>query len=98
MEVGVSDTLMVLGGVMFCEVIPQVGFARCPKNAEMSLFDTVAYTIESPVDGSGSLLVDGVVGYAAGCGVVSLNGCGLLWISHFIQCGAYDFSFLAIDE
>ena len=83
--------------MVFGEIVGEIGFSGCPENLEVSLFDAIAYPVETHVDGPGALLVDGIVGDSAGGRVVGLNGRGVLWISHFVERGAKDFAFIRVD-
>lgn len=61
-----SHILMVFGGVMFGEIVRFIHGAGFPKDVKVVLGDLISDPVESHVDGSGFLLLDGVVGDAAG--------------------------------
>ena len=53
----------VVGGcVMFGEIVCVIEVSRCPIHVELVLLDTIAYPIETHIDGAGASLGDGVVG------------------------------------
>ena len=83
--------------VMFGEIIGLVLKAGTPVYVEVSLVYAVLDPVKSHVNGSGSLLGDGVVGKFGGCGIVGLDGCGGLWVAHFVEHCSDDFGTVAIQ-
>jgi hypothetical protein len=69
--------------VMLAKVIAQICFSWCPIDAELALFGAVFYPIEMHVHCSGALLFDCVIDNAAGCGIINLYWCGVLFVAKF---------------
>ena len=73
--------LMVLGSMMFGEVISAIDFGFAPINVILALLDSTADPIKSHVDGFGPVLFDCVIGETSCHGVVGFNWSGwLLWV------------------
>ena len=84
---------MVLG-----EIIGEIISALLPMDAKLALSDTIAYPIESHVNGPRSALFDGVVGNSIGDCIVSLDWGGWLGPSHFFEGGSNGATFLPVGE
>ncbi len=64
----------------------------------LALVDLVSYPVKMHVNGLGAFLLDIVIGNTSGCGIVSLNGCGMLVMSKFLQGNAQGTSMFGIEE
>jgi hypothetical protein len=76
--------MMVIGSVMFGEVILFVVGARSPVDFKLVLFDSILDPVETHVHRFGFALSDLFVGETMGGGVVNLGWCGRLRIAHFL--------------
>ena len=56
-----------------------------PVSPKMLLVGAAAKPVEMHVHGLGLFGLDGVSDNTKDCGVVSLNGCGWLWMAHFYE-------------
>ncbi len=79
------DSLMMGGGMVFCEIVCVVGTAWLPENVKLALPDLVPDPIELQVDGLGLFLFYSVIGNANSSDVVSLEWCGWLWVAKLVQ-------------
>ena len=70
---------------MFRKVIGLVGWAGAPVDMELALFDTILYPVKAHVHGFGFALAETVVGEVIGGGIVDLDWCSGLFMSHFFQ-------------
>ena len=71
------------GYVVFGEVVGKIHRTLFPVDAELSLFDAVAKTIETHVDCLRAILSDGGV-HDTVCGAVfGAHGCRGLWLAEF---------------
>ena len=77
---GACSTVMFRGMVL-CKVVHEVVFTFLPVDEELTLFDSIPDPVESHVHCFGSLLLDGVVGDAAGACVVCFDWGGWLWVA-----------------
>jgi hypothetical protein len=84
MEVARLHELVMCRRVKFGVVIGHVALSWSPINVEFSLLDPISDPVETHVDGMGALLLDVVVGNAAGSGIVGLDWHGWLWMAHFL--------------
>ena len=83
MEVCGAHVYVVVGRVVFCVVVGQVGCSRPPVDIELALLDPVLQPVESHVDGLGAFLFNGVCQDTMACGIVGLEWCGWLWMAEF---------------
>jgi len=75
MEVDGLHLAVVGSGMVFCEVIPFVVFARFPINSELSLPNSVADPEKAHVDGLGSFLFYCVIDDSLCTSIVCFYGC-----------------------
>jgi len=87
---------VVGGGVVLRKVVGSIGDAGSPEDVELALVGPVAEPIESHVDRFGASLFDSVIGNTAGGAVVSLDWCGGLGMSQFIQGDVYGANVLSV--
>ena len=71
--------------MMLGEVVSQVVFAFFPKYFKLVLADAISYPVETHVNSFGALLFDCVIDNSKGCGIVSLDGGGWLWVTKKFQ-------------
>jgi hypothetical protein len=69
-----------------------------PHEKELGLSLSIEEPVVSHVEALGLFLFDGVVRKAHRCDVVKDDGCGWLWVSHFVEGGADGNSFFAVDK
>jgi len=72
MEICGLHSLMMGGGMVFCEIIHPIAVTKTPKNMKLALVDAIMDPIKMHVNGFGAFLFDGVIGNATGHAVVSL--------------------------
>ena len=83
---------------MLCEIIREIVGAFAPVDKKLALAYAVTYPIKTHVHGFGSSLFDGFVGDTGGTGVVGLDRCRCLWMSHVSQRVAQHGGFLPVVE
>ena len=66
-------------------IVAQVGDSGLPVDKELTSACAVDYPIKVHINRFRSFLLDGVVGKAAGGGVVDLDFCGRLWVTQFAE-------------
>jgi hypothetical protein len=71
--------------MMLGEVVCLVSFSRFPVDNELALLNAVTDPVESHIHGTRAALLNGVVGYAVGAFVISLDGGWGLRVSKFFQ-------------
>ena len=71
------------GWEVFGPVVSFFVLAGSPKDVELALADAVTHPIETHVDCFASFLLDGVVGDARRCAVVSFDWSSILWVAQF---------------
>jgi hypothetical protein len=76
------------GGMMLDKVFSEVVFTCTPMDGELALLDSIADPVEAHVNCFGSALFYCFVGNASGTGIVGLNLCCCLRMSHFLECNA----------
>jgi len=65
---------------MLGEVVSFVGGTQLPNDVILALANTITNPIKLHVNGFGSFLLDVIIDNASGCGIVSLNRGGRLWM------------------
>jgi hypothetical protein len=83
--------------VVFSKIVCNIFDAWCPVDAEVSLFDTVAYPLKAHVNRFGPHLFHSSVHDAAGSRVVCFHWGGWLGMPHFIKRGTDDGGFLGVE-
>lgn len=97
-EIVWSHLLVMRRGVMFGVVIGHVGTTRGPNDAVLVLVDAILDPVVAHVDGTGSLLLDSIVGDTDGCGVVGVDECGCLGVAHVEEGLSNDNAFFGVDK
>ena len=77
---------MMVNRMVLCVEVTEVCCSRGPEDMELFLVYSVLDPVESHVDGLGSDLFAGAVGNGNCGGVVNLDRCGWLCMSHFLEC------------
>jgi hypothetical protein len=89
---------MVSRGMMFSEIIYQIGVTWRPPNVKLFLFYSVFDPVEPHIHSFGSFLLDGVVDNAICCGVISGEVSGVLVVTHLRKYGACGGAFFGVDK
>ena len=97
-EVGRTDLLMVLGRMMFGEVVSAILSAFFPQCMKLSLSDAIAHPVKTHIDGFGSALFDSVVGDACSGSVVGSDWSWWLGMAEFFKAGANGASIFTIKK
>ncbi len=77
-----SSVLMVLGTMVFCDVVTKVFGSGVPDNTCMFVADLVHDPKVAHFHRAGSLSFDCIVGDANGCGVIAVAWRGTLGMAH----------------
>ena len=85
------------GGMMFCGIISQIGWAWAPVVAELSLKCLAAEPVELHIHGLESFSRNVVGYYPQSCCVICLR-CGGFFVSHFLKGMSCRDGLVAIDE
>jgi hypothetical protein len=89
---------VVSRGIMFSEIISQIGVTWHPPNVKFFLFYSVFDPLEPHIHSFGSFLMDGVVDNDICVGIVSDEVSVLLVVTHLRKCGACDGAFFGVDK
>jgi hypothetical protein len=84
--------------MMFRAIITQIQGAWCPIDVELFLVYTILDPIKAHVHCLGTFEFDSFVDYPCGCGIISLEWRGRLWMIEFKECLADWHGLLAVDE
>ena len=80
-----SSVLMVLGTMVFRDVVAKVFYAGVPKDFDVFV-GCLIHDPEIPhFHGPGALAFDGVIGYADSRGVVAVDGGSRLRMAHLVE-------------
>jgi hypothetical protein len=83
---------------VLCEAVAQISSACFPVCDRLLFIDYVSYPVELHIHGAGLTLLEGIVGYARGCGVVCFAVCGRLGMSKFFESCLLCDGFLVVYE
>ena len=79
-----SDTLMVLGGMMFGVIVGLVALARPPDDMKLFLSDAITNPIVAHIHSLGAFLLDRVVSNAGSSAVIGGYDGWRLWMPEFL--------------
>ena len=91
-------TDVMLGTVMFGDVVPQIFRAGVPMDLDVLVTDLIRDPKVAHFHCARALALDCVIGNANGSAVVAMDGCGRLGVTHFFKGDAQNLGVFGVEE